>query len=134
MTVGSLAARPRAAWRDERGLTIIETLVATVILAVAFLGMAEVQAVSSKAQSLGKNQTIAASIANRELELMRRSSFAEVVAGSSSTTAEGVAFSVARAVSAAGANKRVEVTTSWTDRFGPRTLRVTTVVSQVTNP
>jgi Tfp pilus assembly protein PilV len=115
-------------------LTIIETLFAIVVLAVAFLGMAGVQAVSSKAQTMGKNLSLATYVANQELELMRRSSFDKVVDGSALPTIEGVQFSVTRTVTTVGSNKRVEVLTQWTDRFGPQTVRLATVVSEVTNP
>ena len=30
--------------------------------------------------------------------------------------------------------RRVSVRTTWTDRFGPQSLTLTTIVSQVTNP
>lgn len=124
------AARPGA----EAGLTIVETLFAMVILAVAFLGMAGVQAVSSKAQTLGKYQGLATYVANQQLELMRRSTFAAVQSSSSAPTVENVTFNVVRTVTPLGSNKRVDVTASWTDRFGPQTVRLVTMVSAVTNP
>jgi Tfp pilus assembly protein PilV len=63
---------------NESGLTIVETMAAIVILAVAFLGMAGVQAVSSRAQTLGKNQGLATYVANQQLEKMRAKAFANV--------------------------------------------------------
>jgi prepilin-type N-terminal cleavage/methylation domain-containing protein len=119
---------------DARGFTIIETMAATLILAVAFLGLAGVQAVSSRAQSLGKNHGLATFVSDRQLELMRRSSFAAIAAYTGSEVVEGVTFNVARTVTDVGMAKRVAVTTSWTDRFGPRSVTLTTLVSQVTNP
>jgi Tfp pilus assembly protein PilV len=118
----------------EGGLSIIETLFAIVVIAIAFLGMAGVQAISSRAHSLGKNQGVATYVANQQLELMRRTSFAEVAAATDTTTIEGVGFNVVRTVDTVGSNKRVTVVTSWTDRFGPRSVQLVTVVSQVTNP
>ena len=44
-------------------------MVAIGIMAVAFLGMAGVQAMSSKAQSLGQNQGLARFVADQQLEL-----------------------------------------------------------------
>jgi prepilin-type N-terminal cleavage/methylation domain-containing protein len=120
--------------RDERGFTIIETMAATLIIAIAFLGLAGVQAVASRAQSLGQNQGLATYVGDQQLELMRRSTFANVVDFSGTQTVEGVTFSISRTTAAIGSNKRVQVQTSWTDRFGPHTITLATVVSQVTNP
>jgi Tfp pilus assembly protein PilV len=121
--------------RGECGLTIIETLFAIVLLAVAFLGMAGVQAISSKAQTLGKNQGLATYVANQELERARLTRFSQIETGTPpATTLEGVTFNTQRTVAAVGSNKRVEVVTTWTDRFGPRQVRLATVVSEVTNP
>ena len=119
---------------DERGMTIVETMFAIVIMAVAFLGMAGVQAVSSKAQTLGRNTDVASSLVAQALEQAHRASFASLVSGTSTTDAGGVRFSLARTVSSLGTAKRVEAVASWTDRFGARTLRMATIVSQVTNP
>ena len=52
-----------SAVRDERGFTIIEVMAATFIIAVAFLGLASVHVTSSRAHSLGVNQTSAAMVA-----------------------------------------------------------------------
>ena len=128
--------RTRCRWnpRGQSGLTIVETMFAIVLMAIAFLGMAGVQAVSSKAQSLGKNHGLATYVANQQLEQMRRSTFAQVVASSSTQTVEGTTFTVARTVSGAGSNKRVEVKVDWNDRFGARSVVYATVISEVTNP
>lgn len=119
---------------DARGLSIVETMFAITILAVGFLGLAGVQGIASRAQTLGKNESIAMHMANRDLEQMRRSTFAEVHDLTSSSTAEGVSFGVTRTVTTVGSNKRVEVVAAWTDRFGSHTVRLATVVSSVTNP
>ncbi|HZR82081.1 MAG TPA: hypothetical protein VFD92_13375 [Candidatus Binatia bacterium] len=131
---GGSQADARARLASERGLTIVETLFAILILAVAFLGMAGVQAMGSKAQTLGKNQGLATYVANQDLELMRRSNFANVQAATSNTTVDGVRFDLTRTVTTVGSNRRVQVVASWTDRFGPQSVRLATVVSAVTNP
>jgi Tfp pilus assembly protein PilV len=134
MTRPRRAARWPERLRDARGFTIIETMAAALILAVAFLGLAGTHAVSSRAQSLGKNHGLATFVADRQLELMRRTNFAGISAFNGSQVVEGVTFNIARTVTTVGLAKRVAVTTTWTDRFGPRSLTMTTLVSQVTNP
>ncbi|MEW6272529.1 MAG: prepilin-type N-terminal cleavage/methylation domain-containing protein [Thermodesulfobacteriota bacterium] len=130
-----MSARPtRRLARDVRGFTIVETMVAIVIIGFAFLGVAGVHGVSSRAQSLGQNQGLARFVTDQELEEMRRLPFDQIVSGSSSATVEGVAFNVNRDVQAVANGARVTVTTTWTDRFGPQTMTFTTIVSQVTNP
>ena len=120
--------------RCESGFTIIETMAATLIMAVAFLGLAGVHTLSSRAQALGQNQGLATFIANEQIELMRRSAFANVVSTTDSAEVEGVAFTINRVVTNADLSKRVTVTVSWDGRLGQREVVQTSLVSQVTNP
>lgn len=120
--------------RSEAGFTIIETMAATLIMAIAFLGLAGVHTLSSRAQSLGNNQGLATFLANEQIELMRRSDFADVVSVVESTEIEGVDFAVVRLVTNSDLSKRVLVVVAWNERMGFRTLTQTSLVSQVTNP
>lgn len=120
--------------RDQRGFTIVETMVAVGIMGVAFLGMAGVHAVSSRAQSLGQNQGLARFVADQQLELMRRTAIGSVSAYTGTTVVQGVSFNVVRTVANVPMGRRVTVRTTWTDRFGPQALTLTTIISQVTNP
>lgn len=124
----------RRALRDQRGFTIVETMVAVGIMAVAFLGMASVHAISSRAQALGQNEGLARFVADQQLELMRRTPVGNIAAYTGSTTVQGVTFGIDRTVANVAMGRKVTVTASWTDRFGPRSLTLTTIVSQVTNP
>ncbi len=125
--------RPRRL-RDQRGFTMVETMVAVGIMGVAFVSMAGVHAISSRAQSLGQNQGLARFVADQQLELMRRTPIGGITAYTGTTTVQGVTFSIQRTVSNVTMGRRVNVRTAWTDRFGPRSLELTTIVSQVTNP
>lgn len=118
----------------ERGLGIVETMIAITIMAIAFLGMAGVHAVSGRAQALGRNQGLAADLVASDLETMRRTPLGSIAASTRSTTLSGISFALARTVTPLSGAKRVEVTASWSDRFGPRSMRMATVVSGVTNP
>jgi prepilin-type N-terminal cleavage/methylation domain-containing protein len=57
----------------ERGFTVIEVLVAMVILTVALVSLAELMAVTLRLQQLGRNQTAATRLAQDKIdELMSR--------------------------------------------------------------
>lgn len=128
-------ARRRPRLGDERGFTIVETMVAISIMAVAFLGMAGVHAVSSRAQSLGQNQGLARFVADQKLEFARSLPIDEVGDDcSDDDTVQGVTFTSVCTVANVPMGLRLSVTTTWTDRFGPQTLTLTTIISQVTNP
>lgn len=133
MNIFRIVRRKRAP-RDQRGFTIVETMVAIGIMAIAFLGMASVHAISARAQSLGQNEGLARFVADQQLELMRRTAVGAIQSYTGSTTVQGVNFGITRTVSNVTMGKKVVVTTTWTDRFGPRSLTLTTIVSQVTNP
>ncbi len=120
--------------RDERGFTIIETMAATLIMAIAFLGLAGVHTLSSRAQSLGNNQGLATFIANEQIELMRRSAFSDVVSDVDNVEMEGENFLVVRIVTNSDLSKRVGVAVFWTGRMGMRSVIQSSLVSQVTNP
>ncbi len=120
--------------RNESGFTIIETMAATLIMAVAFLGLAGVHVMSSRAQSLGNSQGLATFVANEQIELMRRSTFANVISGTSNVELEGVDFSIDRQVTDSTLSKRVAVVVSWNSRLGARSVAHASLVSQVTNP
>jgi prepilin-type N-terminal cleavage/methylation domain-containing protein len=120
--------------RDERGFTIIEVMAATFIIAVAFLGLASVQATSSRAHSLGLNQTTAAMVATQAIENLRRADWADIQSNTDTPEIDGVTYTVDTAVSNVTLGRKLDVTVTWADRFGPHTLRTSTLVSQVTNP
>jgi prepilin-type N-terminal cleavage/methylation domain-containing protein len=53
---------------NERGFTIIEVLIAVVILTVALVALAEMMAITLRMQMLGRNETNAARIAQAKLD------------------------------------------------------------------
>jgi prepilin-type N-terminal cleavage/methylation domain-containing protein len=122
------------ALHDENGFTIIEVMAATFIIAVSFLGLASVHVTSSRAHSLGVNQTSAAMVATQAIENLRRKEFVQIDGGDSTHTVDGVTYSLEQDVTDVTLGKKIDVAVRWTDRFGPHVLRTHTLVSQVTNP
>ena len=71
----------------DRGFTLIEVLIAMVILTVALVSMAELMAITLRMQQLGRNQTLAMRLAQDKVdELMSRNfTFAQLTVGGSLT-------------------------------------------------
>jgi Tfp pilus assembly protein PilV len=65
---------PRRA--DERGFTLLEALVATVVLTVGLVALAELLAVSIRMHQLGRNSTTAARLAQDKFEELMKLNFA----------------------------------------------------------
>lgn len=120
--------------RGDRGFTLVEVMAAAFVMAVAFLGLASVQAMSSRAHSLGEGQNAAMLVASEEIEQMRLASFAGIQTGTDTKTLGGVTYTIIRAATPVSQAKKLSVWVAWGDRLGPHTIRVDTVVSQVTNP
>ena len=117
----------------EDGFTIIETLVAMLLIATAFLGLAGVHMVSAKAQTLGNNLGLATNLADQRIEESLRTSFDSIATTWEVEEREGVTFSVIRIVSDLGLAKKIDVLVVWDGRLGARSITLSSLVSQVTN-
>jgi type IV pilus assembly protein PilV len=105
--------------RDD-GFTLVEVLVAMTIAAIGFLGLAATHVTSVRATVLGRNVSLATSVASETIETMRRKPYAEVVAMSPATvTRDGIHFTSSASVAALGdTSKKVTMGVSWRDQFG----------------
>lgn len=54
--------------RDERGFTLIEVLIAMVILTIAMVSMAELMAITLRMQMMGRNETSAIRLAQSKID------------------------------------------------------------------
>jgi len=77
---------------DDRGFTLIEVLVATVVMTIALVSLAELMAITLRLQQLGRNQTAAVRLAQDKLDQLMSLSFdtapAIAVGGSLDTNIE----------------------------------------------
>jgi Tfp pilus assembly protein PilV len=60
---------------DDRGFTIIEALIATVILTIALVSLAELMAITLRMQMLGRNQTAATRLAQDKIDELMTQNF-----------------------------------------------------------
>ena len=61
---------------DDRGFTLIEVLIAMIILTVALVSMAELMAITLRMQMLGRNQTAALRLAQDKIDELMTQDFA----------------------------------------------------------
>jgi len=83
----------------ERGFTLIEVLVAMVILTIAMVSMAELMAITLRMQMMGRNETSAVRLAQSKIDELVAVNFtsATVAVGGSLTTDEANYFDVLNA-------------------------------------
>jgi type IV pilus modification protein PilV len=102
----------------SKGFTMIEILVALVLLSISLLALAGLMAMTSKNTSSGGHMTEAATFAQDKLEELRVTPWASVATGNdtragSTGTNYGRTWTVA--ANAAGNLRTVTIAVSWTD-------------------
>jgi prepilin-type N-terminal cleavage/methylation domain-containing protein len=102
------------------GFTLVEVLVAMSIAAVGFLGLAATHVTSVRATVLGRNVSLATSIANESIETLRRTPYAEIATTQPATVSrDGISFTSTTTIAALGtSSKKVTMGVSWRDQFG----------------
>lgn len=116
--------------RAAQGFTIVEVMMASVILVVGFIGMIQAVTIGSEMLATARRQTLAAQILNHEMEKLRLASWSTLsaLADSAAATydsdqqslddaiaASGVTFNLARDVSAPTTDLvEVTLTVTWT--------------------
>jgi prepilin-type N-terminal cleavage/methylation domain-containing protein len=118
--------------RTHDGFTLVEVLVATAIASIGFLGLAATHIASVRATAVGRNVSIATSLASEEIEEMRRMPFDEIGSTSPSSVERGyLSFTHSATVAALGTtSKKVTMGVGWTDQFGSHNVQLITVIGQ----
>ncbi len=98
-----------------RGFTVLEVMIALLILAVGLLGVAALTTTSVKVNSYANHLTWAYQRAQADLENLRSLPWGSISNGSRTTTWKGVTFTSTWAVSAAGNIKNVSLNVAWND-------------------
>ena len=126
------AVQPTLPFRNKsRGVTLIEILVAILVMAVALLALANLQTKISRSASNAKGRTVAVYLAEQQIETMRN--YDAVESGFGTAAFEDIADSTSTLLSTvAGTNYSVSwlVTDYWFDVTGANLLTSAPVVGQ----
>lgn len=128
-------------WRDTGGFTLLEVMIAMVILAVALLGLAGLQVVSVQGNTRASNITEATNVAQNQLEQLITTDFSSLADDTNAVTGgTGVTYNVQWDITPddlTGATRAdVTVTVSWADERNSwngtniHQVTVNTVISQ----
>lgn len=101
----------------RKGFSLIELMVAIMVLTVALLGLAASSAVATQMIGAGGRHTLAASVAQSRFEMLRRGSCAALSGGSSYTRGISESWEIDSVRTSAFITSRVTYQT----RRGPRT-------------
>lgn len=117
----------------EAGFTLVETLFAMIFLAIGLLAVAQMIPLASSHIASARNYTTAQEAAETTLEDLKALPFndASLAAGDHTLTVDGrtVAYTVTDGVPVAG-TKRIDLTVTWTESRGTKTLSFTTLLTR----
>jgi prepilin-type N-terminal cleavage/methylation domain-containing protein len=119
----------------SKGFSLIEVMIALVILAVALLALAGLMITTTKNTSFGGHMTEAATFAQDKLEQLRASPWTGIIAGADTQVgATGISYARSWTVAANpnGDQRWVTITINWTDptKNTNHSISLRSVVSQ----
>jgi type IV pilus assembly protein PilV len=124
----------RVSCAPDDGFTLIEIMIALVILSVGLLAVAAVQLTVIRGNALAKRLTTATAIAERKLEEIKNTTFATIQGEAASpVTVANLTFTRQVTVTPNGAPptaKTVSVLVTWTAGSTTHTVPVTTVIAR----
>lgn len=121
--------------RSQRGVTLIESLIALALLALGAAAIGDFMTSQIRHAATNHITTQAYSHAADELERIRALPFAEMLGGTRKVTTGEIDYTIHATVNSgvpAPSMKAVAVTVSWHDPLGARSIDVHTVYTQVT--
>ena len=126
--------RQRARVGSDRGVSLLETLVALSLFAIAAGTMGNFLVQQIRMASTNHNFTTAYAYAEQELEDIRALDYADIVSRTSSHPAGSLTFTTDTQVVAndpAPNMKKITVTVSWTEPGGARSVALNTIYTAI---
>jgi Tfp pilus assembly protein PilV len=123
----------RRRW-DQRGISLIETLVALALFAMTAATMGQFLVTQVRHASNNHLQTKAMALAAEQLESTRAQRFNDMVSGSTTKDEGGVTYTIDTTIddnTPANGLKSIEVEVSWSDPTGPKHVAVHTIYTEV---
>jgi type IV pilus assembly protein PilV len=125
--------------KDTRGFTLLEVMIALVILAIGLLGLAGLQIIAIKGNSFGQQMTVASTLAQNQLEELRENAGSLSDGNDTVTDQNGITYTRnwVVATNQPQANMdTVNITVSWTGPTGSgseamRSISIRTIISQI---
>lgn len=118
--------------RKTNGFTLIEVLVALIILSFSLLALAGLLVTTTKNNSFGSHMTEAATFAQDKLEELRAMRWEDIPEGTSSdqkSGSTGINYERSWNVATNGVLKTITISINWQDRTN-HSIKVTSVLSQ----
>jgi type IV pilus modification protein PilV len=116
---------------DQRGFTLVELLVAATIGSIGFLGLAALHVTALRTTSVGRNTSVATTLATEQLESMRRLPTSQLADADVETVTIGEQSyyrSAAVVGTPPGNAKQVTANVTWYDQFGAHQIQLVTVM------
>lgn len=122
------ALRPAA--RLVRGFTLVEMMVAILLIGVGLMGLAALSTTVTRANLQSASLTTASSLAQERIERFRADAYASIASSGDTRVVDGVAYARSWTVTAdapAAGLKTIVVTVTWTDRGRTHSTTLSTI-------
>jgi type IV pilus assembly protein PilV len=122
--------------KDKKGFTLLEVMIAMVILAIGLLGLASMHIMAIKGNSFGQQMTVASTMAQNQLEQLRQTTGTLVNGNDTVTDQNGITYTRQWTVtlnSPQQGTTTVVITINWTGPTGQggeaaRSINIRTII------
>jgi len=115
--------------KKQSGFTLLEVLLAMLILAVALLALAKMSTSVIRGNAFSSKYTQSTTLAEQQLEILENTPFANLASGNDTS---GI-FTRTWTVAGAGTTRTVTMTVSWPDSNAPGGTRQTSITTVRSN-